>query len=411
MFGSISGSAVSNVATTGVITIPLMKGAGYKAEQAGAIEAVASTGGQLMPPIMGAAAFLMAEWLDIPYKDVMLAALLPAILYYLALFVLADLEAARSNIKPIARSEIPAAWPVVKSGWMFPIPFVVLIGALFWLNYSPEWAALLAALSILVLGTIFGYRGKRLNFNDFYQAIRTTGLAVLDIFMIGAGAGIIIGVLGLSGLGFGLSLLLVQLGEGNVVILLVVSAGICILLGMGMPTAGVYLLLAPLVAPSLIEVGFGEIASHLFILYFGMMSMITPPVAIAAFAAASLAGAEAMRTGFAAVKFGWFAYLVPFLFIGSPALLMVGSPGTILLVAVSAAIGVWLVCIAVMGFFLRALNPFERLVYAAVGLVLLVPVDKVVAGLSNEVAELFGLAVGVLLIGREIMLRRRAVAR
>jgi TRAP transporter 4TM/12TM fusion protein len=397
-FGSISGSVVSNVVTTGVITIPLMRNAGYRAVQAGAIEAVASTGGQLMPPIMGAAAFLMAEFLEIPYTEVVLAALIPAILYYMALFILADLEAARTSIPRLAKEDIPAFREVVKTGWYFPAPFIVLIAALFKFNYSPEESALLAALVIIVTRVVFSYKGKRLRLRDIQDAIRQTGHAVLDIIMIGAAAGIVIGILNVTGIGFGLSLALVELGSGNIALLLLISAAICILLGMGMPTVGVYLLLATLVAPSLVEVGIDPIAAHLFILYFGMMSMITPPVAIAAFAAASLTGADAMRTGFWAMRFGWFAYLVPFIFIVSPELIMQGSPFGIVYAAVMALIGIWFMSIAMMGFFTRPLNTVFRLLLAAAGLATLIP-PKAFGG--SLLAGLAGTAVGALIISRE----------
>ena len=251
LFGSISGSAVSNVATTGVITIPLMRKAGYSATQAGAIEAVASTGGQLMPPIMGAAAFLMAEFLQISYAEVVIVAIVPALLYYAALFIIADLEAARRNIRPAAQDlEMPSWSHVIKTGWYFPIPFAVLIGALFYLNYTPEYSALLGTISIALLSLIFGYKGKRMTPLDLLRALRDTGTAVLDIIMIGAAAGLVIGILSISGLGFALTLALVQLGGGSVIAVLLMAALICILLGMGMPTAGVYILLAALVAPS-----------------------------------------------------------------------------------------------------------------------------------------------------------------
>jgi TRAP transporter 4TM/12TM fusion protein len=402
-FGSISGSVVSNVVTTGVITIPLMKRAGYKSVQAGAIEAVASTGGQLMPPIMGAAAFLMAEFLEIPYTEVVLAALIPAVLYYLALFILADLEAGRTGIQPMDADEIPDLFPVLKGGWHFPLPFVVLILALFYWNLSPELSALASAFTILITSAIFGYNGQRFTIVRLIQAVHDTGLAVLDIIMIGAAAGIIIGSLNVTGIGFGLSLALVEIGNSNLFTLLLVSAGICILLGMGMPTVAVYMLLATLVAPALVEVGIEPLAAHLFILYFGMMSMITPPVAIAAFTAASLSGADAMRTGFSAMRFGWFAYIVPFLFVFSPPLLMQGKPIEIIWAAVSAAIGVWLVSIATMGFFRRNLNSLNRLLFGLAGTALLIPVTSFSGAYFTDIG---GLILGMLLVCREILAER-----
>ncbi len=406
LFGSISGSVVSNVMTTGVITIPLMRNAGYRGIQAGAIEAVASTGGQLMPPIMGAAAFLMAEFLEIPYTEVIVAAFIPAVLYYVALFILTDLEAARTNIKPIDRAEIPRLKDVLKTGWYFPIPFAVLIIALFIFNYSPEMSALIAVLFIIATSTIFGYRGKRLTPSDLYNAVCQTGHAVLDIVMIAAGAGIVIGVLGVTGIGFGLSLMLVELGGNNVILVLAVSAFVCILLGMGMPTVAVYLMLATLVAPALVEVGINPISAHLFILYFGMMSMITPPVAIAAFAAASLTGKDPMRTGFAAMRFGWFAYLVPFLFVAIPELLMIGDPMSIALETIKAVFGIWLVSVAIMGYIIRPINLSMRLLFVAAGAGIFIPDRYLDIGLPLAV---LGAVLGIGLSAVEVF-RGRAMS-
>jgi len=407
LFGSISGSAVSNVVTTGVITIPLMRSGGYRAVDAGAIEAVASTGGQLMPPIMGAAAFLMADFLQVAYAEVVVAALIPAILYYGALFIVADLEAARRGVTRIPEERIPRAWPVLKSGWMFPLPFAVLIGTLFFLNYSPELSALLSAAVILAIGMAVGYQGKRLGLRDLLDALRTTGIAVLDIIMIGAAAGFVIGVLNISGLGFGMTLTLIKLGGGNVFMILLVSAAVCILLGMGMPTAGVYILLATLVAPALVEVGILPIAAHMFILYFGMMSMITPPVAIAAFAAASLSGADPMRTGFAAVRFGWIAYVIPFMFVFAPTLLMQGPPLAIALAAATATLGVWLVSVGIVGFMVRPLGAAARIAFIVSGIALVIPADAFPGALATDIA---GFLLGVALAARELWVRRRAGA-
>jgi len=405
MFGSISGSAVSNVATTGVITIPLMRNAGYDIHKAGAIEAVASTGGQLMPPIMGAAAFLMAEFLEVPYTDVVIAAVIPAILYFAALFILADLEAAKSGIKPVDKALIPNARKVVKEGWHFALPFVALIYVLFWMNMSPEKAALLSVLVIIASSLIFGYRGRRITPIQLYEAVCDTGISVLDVIMIGAAAGMVIGVLGVSGLAFALTQVLISLGGGNLALLLLVSAGVCILLGMGMPTAGVYILLSTLVAPSLVEVGIVPMAAHMFIFYFGMMSMITPPVAIAAFAAASLTGADAMRTAFAAVKFGWIAYLIPFLFVLSPTLIMQGNPVSVAVAAVTALLGVWLISAAIIGYFASRLGVVTRILFLIAGLGVLIPGSAFPGAVYTDIA---GLVLGGLLVGREYLASRPA---
>ena len=403
LFGSISGSAVSNVVTTGIVTIPLMRDAGYKPEQAGAIEAVASTGGQLMPPIMGAAAFLMAEFLEIPYTEVVVAALIPAILYYLALFIQADQEAARMGITRIPEEEIPRMLPVIKSGWFFPVPFAVLIGCLFFLNYTPETSALYATISMVACAMVFGYRGKRLTLGELVAAMRQTGVAVLDIFMIGVAAGVVIGVLNISGLDQGLTLVLVEMGAGNPILMVLISAGVCILLGMGMPTAGVYLVLATLVAPSLVEIGITPIAAHLFILYFGMMSMITPPVAIAAFAAASLTGADPMRTGFTAMRFGWLAYVIPFLFVASPSLLLQGGPMETTLAVSTAVAGVWLVSSAMSGYLFQPQGPAPRIVLGIAGLLLLFPANAIPGGVYTDLA---GLALGAVVVVRDFMAAR-----
>jgi TRAP transporter 4TM/12TM fusion protein len=402
LFGSISGSAVANVVATGVVTIPMIKKSGYAPHQAGAIEAVASTGGQLMPPVMGAAAFLMAEFLQIPYSEVVLAALLPALLYYAALFIQADLEAARVGITRVPQAEIPRARDVLP-GLHFVVPFIVLIVLLFNFNMQPETAALWAALVLVVGALAFGYRGKRPRLRDLLDGVRTTGISVIEIILITAGAGFVIGVLSLSGLGSNLTLTLVQVGGGSMIVLLLLSAVVCIILGMGLPTAGVYVLLAALVAPAMVKVGVSPIAAHLYVMYFGMMSMITPPVAIAAFAAAGLARADAMRTGFEACRFGWSAYVVPFLFVFSPTLLLIGPADAVALAIVTAVLGIWLVSIAMIGFFMRPLSAVMRALFAVSGMLALIPAG---AFAGAALTDILGAVFGALLIGREIWLVR-----
>ncbi|MGA0926460.1 MAG: TRAP transporter permease, partial [Burkholderiaceae bacterium] len=330
LFGSISGSAVANVVATGVVTIPLIKRSGYGARHAAAIEAVASTGGQLMPPVMGASAFLMAEFLQIPYSEVVLAALVPALLYYVAVFIQVDLDAAKLGLKAVPKELIPPTKTVAR-GTFFLLPFVVLIVLLFAYNASPATAALWSGVSLLLLTQLFGSPNAKPSLKMLAKAITDTGLAVVDIVLITAAAGIVIGVLGISGLGFNLTLALVSIGGGNLLLLLVLSAAVCVILGMGLPTVGVYVLLATLVSPALVKVGVEPKAAHLFVMYFGMMSMITPPVAIASYAAAGIAGSNPMATGFSSVRLGWSAYIVPVLFVFSPTLLLIGEPGNIAL--------------------------------------------------------------------------------
>jgi TRAP transporter 4TM/12TM fusion protein len=403
LFGMISGSAVSNVASVGVLTIPLMRRGGYPAHVAAAIEAVASTGGQLMPPVMGAAAFLMAEFLQVPYKDVALAAALPALLYYYALFIQADLLAARSGLTSIQGPDIPPTSQVLKQGWHFLLPFGVLIYGLFWLNWSPELSALAAAGVLMVTGPTLGYGEKKLRLRDVLNALRATGIASLDLLVITAAAGFIIGVLNITGLSFALTLLLVQIGSGNLWLLLLLAALISIILGMGMPTVGVYVLLAALVAPAMVKIGLSPMASHMFVMYFGMMSMITPPVALAAYAAASLAQTDAMQTGWTAVRFGWIAFIIPFLFISAPSLLLEGSLTSIVLAFITALLGVWLICAAFAGYAWRELSPPMRIGFGVAGLLLFIPADAMPHGEWTDIA---GFVLGVVLVGREALATR-----
>ena len=367
LFGSISGSAVSNVATTGVVTIPLMRKAGFKASTAGGIEAMASTGGQLTPPVMGAAAFLMAEFLDIPYSAVVLAALIPAILFYIALFLQIDLVAGRDGICGVDPAERPEAGPVLRAGWAYILPFVALLWGLFSWNWQPDTAGL-AACGVLLVVVLFmpsargGLAPRRL-----LGALAGAGTALAQILIITAAAGIVIGVLNETGLGFGLTTYLVGFAADQILVLLILGAAISIVLGMGMPTVAVYVLLAALVAPAIVRLGLDETATHLFVLYFGMLSMVTPPVAIAAFAAATLAGAGPMSTALEAMRFGWPAFILPFAFVYNPALILKGSAGEIILAVLLAIIGIVCGTAAMCGWFGRSLRNFERILGALIG--------------------------------------------
>lgn len=406
LFGSISGIVVSNILATGVITIPLMKKAGFTPRQAAAIEATASTGGQLMPPVMGAVAFLMADFLQRPYRDIVIAALVPSLLYYVAIFIQADLEAAKLGIKRVPEAQIPRLLGVLGKGGLFALPFVVLIYALFWQNVEAELAAMYACVAVLGLGLVVGYDGKRMGPRDLWECVVATGLGSLDILMIAAAAGFIMGILQTTGLGFALTLFLVKLGAGSILALLVISALLCIVLGMGMPTLGVYVLLAVLIAPSLVEVGITPLAAHMFILYLGMMSMITPPVAIAAFFAASLAGAEPMRTGFTAMRFGWTAYIVPFLFVFSPSLLLDTTDPVRTAVAIATAVaGVWIVSAGFTGYAFRPLPPAIRAGLIVGGFGLMVPAEIGTWAVWTDTA---GFVLCAVLLTYEFLAARRA---
>ena len=383
-FGSVSGSAVSNVASTGAITIPMMKDGGYQKETAGAIEAAASTGGQLMPPIMGAAAFLLAENLQANYIDVMKAALIPSILYYISLFMFADLEAGRRQIDRVPEHMIPNLSAVIKRGWFVFIPFALILIALFNFNLRPETAALVAVLSFIIISLFLRYDGSKLEISLFLKSFISAGKAAVEIILICAIAGMIIGLVARSGLSFGLGFFLVQLGKSSLLLLLIVTAVVCIVMGMGLPTVGVFLLLASLAAPPLVELGLNPMAAHLFVLYFGMLSMLTPPVAIAAFVAANLAKADAMRTALEAVRIGWPAYLIPFIFVATPELLLNGSLPMIVIVLVKSLIGVAIITSGIVGFWKVELNSFERLLLMISGIIVLLPLS-----LADEIAWLF----------------------
>ena len=402
LFGSISGSAVSNVVSTGVITIPMMKKGGYPSEKAGAIEAVASTGGQLMPPMMGAAAFLMAEFLSVPFTDVILAALIPAVLYYVSLFIQADLYAGRENIKPAEDVSLRAS-EVLSKGWPYIIPFFVIIFGLFQLNLRPQTAAMYAVGVTIPIALIWGYRGVRMPWQKTFTALGTTGVAVTNLLMVSGMAGVVIGVLNITGLGFALTQAIIQLSGGNLAVILLMAGAISIILGMGMPTVGVYLLLATLVIPSMVEAGVPPIAAHMFAFYFGILSMITPPVAAAAFAAATVAKSDFLRTGFAAVAFGWPAYVVPFIFALSPEMLWQGTPFEIARIFLLSVAGVFLISAGWIGFWAGRMGAPWRIAFVVAGVACLLPGSTIPGGAALDV---FGLIAGALMIGTRSMMNR-----
>ncbi|MCP1673684.1 TRAP transporter 4TM/12TM fusion protein [Natronocella acetinitrilica] len=409
LLGSVSGSAVANVAGTGVVTIPLMKRSGFPPHLAGGIEAVASTGSQLMPPVIGATAFLMAEFLQIPYRDVMLAALVPILLYYAALFIQVDLLAARMGLTPLPRSELPRFWPTFRAGWHFLMPFVVFLVLLLRFNKQPEFAALWAVVTLLVLVTVFGYKGRRPRIGDVVRGLVDTGRSSVEIILICAGAGIVIGVLNLTGMAFDMGMAILRFSGENLLLLLGMAAAASVVLGMGMPTVGVYVLLATLVAPAMIEAGVTPMAAHMFVLYFGMLSMVTPPVALAAFAAGHLAQADPWRTSMAAVKLGWTAYIVPFLFVFSPVLLLEqGVSLDFFWILASALLGVWLVSAAIAGQFFGRIGASYRLLLTVAGLMVLVPPNAFEGAVMVEVA---GLALAAVAVTWLVIAARRAARR
>jgi TRAP transporter 4TM/12TM fusion protein len=406
LFGSISGIAAASALAVGVVTIPLMKKSGIPARLAAAIEACASNGAQLMPPVMGAVAFVMADFLQVPYREVALAALLPSVLYYSALLIQCDLETARYGFGKVARSEIPPMGPVLATGWIFLAPFAAIIGAMFWMNWEPEPSAALGAAIIIGLGLFIGYRGARMRLKDIWSAVIETGIGVCEIIVISAIGGYVLGLFQAGGLSFALTAYLVSLGAENLLLLLFICALTNIVLGLGLPTLAVYVMLAILVAPALIKVGVQPMAAHLFILYFGIMSLITPPIATAAFVAATIAKTDPMAAGWTAMRFGWTSYIVPFLFVYSPALIMRSGPlETIAVVTLSLA-GIWFVCAAFTGYAFRVMGTAARLGFGAAGFLLLLPFQ---AAPAIAWLNAIGAALGAALVAYELKAGRTHV--
>jgi TRAP transporter 4TM/12TM fusion protein len=373
LFGTISGVVVANVATTGVVTIPLMKKVGYKPHLAGAIESVASTGGQLCPPVMGVTAFVMAELLGVPYRQVAIAALIPALLYYAAVFFQVDMEAGKAGLKGLPRDQLPKVASVLNKSYLFVVPFAALIAALFILDLSPEKSALVGVLPILVIGLLI-QKETRFRFGWVLEGLSQTGRALLLISPVAALAGIVVGTISYTGIGFLISLYISQVAGGNLFVLMPVIALACFVLGMGMPTLPAYIVLAVLMGPAMVQLGVLPMAAHMFILYFAGLSMITPPVCIAAYAGAAIAGSEPMRTGLAASRLGIISYIVPFLFVFYPALLFIGSWAQIVEAFATAMAGCFVLSAALVGYLFSRLDPIRRILFGLAGLALLIPI-------------------------------------
>lgn len=366
LFGSLSGSASANVATTGMITIPMIIKTGYPAHKAAAIEAVASTGGLILPPIMAATGFIMAEFLGIPYSKVAIAALLPALLFYLCLFIQVDLEAAKNNMSGLAADKLPALGPALKSVAPVAVPVTVLLITLFVLYRSPETSAFYATAATILLSLILP--GMRRTLTHYLRVLVATGEAVVYVVIICAIAGLVMGCLGITGLGANLSQTLVALANGQVWLLLLLAALGSIVLGMGVPVTATYIILVILVGPALIDLGIPDLAAHMFLFYFGTLSFLTPPVCISVFVAAALAKADAMKTALFAMRLAIVAYIIPFFFIFNPGYLLQGSALSILNVIIASIAGVFLLSVGLTGFFVAHLSIFKRIVIIAGGL-------------------------------------------
>lgn len=371
--GMVSGSAVANVATTGCITIPAMKKGGYEPHIAGAVEAVASTGGQIMPPVMGAVAFIMADFLQIRYLEVCKAAVIPAIFYYFATFMAVHFYALARGLKGEPKDALPSIWAVLRQKGYFIIPILLLVHLLV-RGYSPTIAGIAAFGSVIAVGLIFPKGRERLGFGLFFEALSNAGGSLGNLVAISATAGIVVGTINLTGLGPRLSGILVELSGGNMLLLLGLTAITSLILGMGMPTAVAYLVLATLVAPALTMMGAQQIVAHLFILYFGILSMITPPVALAAYTGAALAGSEPNRTGWTAVRLSLPSFLIPFAFVLAPELALQGSFLETLRPILTTSLGTILLAGATMGYFFRGqLKTAERALLASGAILLIDP--------------------------------------
>ncbi len=408
MFGMISGSAVSNVVVVGSFTIPLMKRTGYKAHVAGAIESVGSTGGQLMPPVMGAAAFLIAQYLSIPYREVALAAAFPAVLYYICLFTQVDLEAARHGLKGADPGTLPVMKQVMKGSWRFFVPFAGLVWFLFFAAIAEAKAGVYAGAIGVVVALL--QPKWRSNLRWLLKALGGSSRTLLDVGVVATMAGFIVGAMQISGLAFILSNALINMSGGSVPVLLVMTAIVALILGMGMPTVAVYVLLAVLVAPALVQMGVLPLAAHLFVFYFGMLSMITPPVCMAAFTAAAIAKANFWKTGYEAMRLAGVAYVVPFMMVASPTIMLLGKPESVLASVVTAILGTVLLGMALVGFFVRELPWVLRGVLALCGVSLILPPDLKGLEQVGWGLNIGGFAIGAIVLAAEWQRRSRAAA-
>ena len=405
LFGMISGSAVANIASSGIITIPLMIRAGFKRSMAAGIEANASHAGQITPPVMGATAFLIAEFLQIPYRDVVIAAAIPAAIFYVVLFLQIDSYAARNGLAGLPRSELPRVGQVLAEGWVFIIPVVVLLYFMFWEGTRIEKTAIYAAALMVALGVL---RRRDLDWSNLLQAMTVgVGREMVPILLVSAAAGVVIGVLNLSGLAFTITLLLAHIGENaGVFAMLMITAVIALMLGMGLPTSAVYVLLSVVLAPALVKMGLNPLGAHMFIFYIGMMSFLTPPVAMSSYTAAAIAGADLWTTSVDAIRTGASGYLLPFIFALNPALILYGSPTEIFYAITTVLLsGAFLSWAAESSMGAVPLTGLERLL--ALALALVIGTSTFSLGTASH-ANLGVLAGGIGLI---LLFRRYSAAR
>ncbi|WP_366922178.1 TRAP transporter permease [Metallumcola ferriviriculae] len=356
--GSLTGSAVANVVGTGTFTIPLMKSNGYKSHFAGAVESCASSGGQLMPPVMGAAAFIIAEFLGIPYIEVAVAAIIPAVLFYISILFGVHFEACRLGLKGLPKKELPSTREVLKEGWYLLLPLVALLYFLGVVQYSPIRSGFYAIVTMFIVS--FVSKDTRLTWQRFVDGALAASRNTIMVALACATAGLVVGSINLTGVGLKLSSFIISLSGGYLWIALLLTGMIAIVLGMGLPTSAAYIVAGTMAAPALIEMGILPLGSHLFVFYFAIISAITPPVALAAYAASGIAQDDPMKIAFTACKIGVAAYIIPFLFAQSPALLGQGSFVSVSLALITAIIGVAALAGGSIGYFVNKAVFYER---------------------------------------------------
>ena len=360
VMGSVSGSSVGNVVTTGSVTIPLMKRMGFPALLAAGIEATASTGGQIMPPLMGATAFIIASVIGKPYIIICIAAFIPAVLSFFCVYLIVHFESVRLGIKGLSKSDLPKLWPVVKKRGHLVIPIIVLVVMLV-MGYTAMKAGFYSMISVIVTSAF--QKETRMGVKEILSAMESGAKAVLPIAAACACSGIVVGVLTLTGLGLKFSYLLVEIANGNLPILLLLAMIVSIFLGMGITTTAAYLLVAIVVAPVLVQMGIPELAAHMFVFYYAVISTITPPVALAAYAAAGIANTDPLKTAIVGFRVGIAKFVVPFYIIYSPSILLVDAdPIQAAMAIVMALFGIWALSGVSCGFMFRYLKFYERIV-------------------------------------------------
>lgn len=370
LFGTISGSGIANVVTTGSITIPLMKRTGFKAYYAGAVEAVASTGGQIMPPVMGAGAFLMAEIIGVPYTKIMIAATLPALLYFISVYYVVDLQAARSGLQGLKASELPSLKGVITRNGHLVIPLLILIWTLM-TGATPIKAAFLSIIATIVVSTM--KKATRMGIRKIVSSLEDGVLGCLEVIAACGCAGIIMALVALTGIGLKLSALIVQISGSNLFLALLLTAVIVIVLSMGLPTTACYIVSATIMAPGLTKMGITPIQAHLFIFYYACLSGITPPVALVAYPAGAIAKASPVSVSITAFRLGFVGFLVPFMFVYSPNLLLIGNVGQVVVAAITSLVGAYFISVASEGWFGGQVHTFSRLLLLGGGIFMLIP--------------------------------------